>query len=595
MMEKVDRRARGINRVPVERVVEICGRDERVPAFEAESVELSGRGMHVRTPYLPELAAPLVCRLEDRGREIVVEGVVAWCKETDLGGEFGIKFTALDSGSVETLKELCGLSAPSPKSEAAESAPAPPVEDEAVEKGPQKPPRGAAVKLHIDGLGAPMRARVRRAGVSRLHVGSNLEFLKIGRSLEIEDVEQQRRASAHIDAVSVAIDPQEQVPELVVTLRYDDIEDRTPEPTVVDEEEAPQRGSARSVSAKANVAEGPPEDLDVDFEDEDDEDDFLDENPFGSGLGKFANKAAEAAQSTGSALLRLGTGTAKSMGRILTSSAEGRARRPRQQKPRHPGSARAGGAERGRRLRPQSGKSRASETEAAVGRKKAIALSAIALSAALGLSAYAFGPRRDVPLRAPAAKETAPQAEPKAPPAAKLAPAESEKPTGAKANERGIVADVPLFGPTPMATLEPAPLEPPPDDMESQATESNVPDETFVDKEAAKSTNPKDVKQWGNGRLHLPFVHHLRLDGPGAVLEGRKQPTGFSVFVPGRKLLDSGTVISGRDDRIIKVEIANDPDGARINVVFRGEIPAYKVRLRDAEIEFFINTPGDGD
>src|SRR5687767_1709733 len=66
-MDSGDRRAAGVKRVPIERVVEICGRDERVPAFEAESVELSGRGMLVRTPYLPELGAPIVCRLEDQG------------------------------------------------------------------------------------------------------------------------------------------------------------------------------------------------------------------------------------------------------------------------------------------------------------------------------------------------------------------------------------------------------------------------------------------------------------------------------------------------------------------------------------------------
>src|SRR5512146_1118740 len=97
MIERQERRARGVNRVPVARLVDICGRDTTVPAFEAESIELSGRGMHVRTPYLPPLGAPLVCRLEDDGREIVVEGVVAWQKDHEGGGEFGVQFTALDA------------------------------------------------------------------------------------------------------------------------------------------------------------------------------------------------------------------------------------------------------------------------------------------------------------------------------------------------------------------------------------------------------------------------------------------------------------------------------------------------------------------
>ena len=69
MTDRQERRTPGVNRVQVARLVDICGRDQDVPAFEAQSVELSGRGMHVRTPYLPPLGAKLVCRLEDGGNE----------------------------------------------------------------------------------------------------------------------------------------------------------------------------------------------------------------------------------------------------------------------------------------------------------------------------------------------------------------------------------------------------------------------------------------------------------------------------------------------------------------------------------------------
>ena len=52
MIDRQDRRNPGVQRVAVARVVDICGQNQNVPAFEAESVELSGRGMHVRTPIL---------------------------------------------------------------------------------------------------------------------------------------------------------------------------------------------------------------------------------------------------------------------------------------------------------------------------------------------------------------------------------------------------------------------------------------------------------------------------------------------------------------------------------------------------------------
>ena len=45
-MQKQDRRASGVKRVPVQTLVEICGRVPEVPAFEAQSIEVSGRGMH---------------------------------------------------------------------------------------------------------------------------------------------------------------------------------------------------------------------------------------------------------------------------------------------------------------------------------------------------------------------------------------------------------------------------------------------------------------------------------------------------------------------------------------------------------------------
>ena len=65
-----------------------------------------------------------------------------------------------------------------------------------------------------------------------MQVGSNLEFLKVGRKLEVEDLEAGGRRQAQIDGVSVAIDPQTRVPQLVVQLRFAGAEDTTPEPSV---------------------------------------------------------------------------------------------------------------------------------------------------------------------------------------------------------------------------------------------------------------------------------------------------------------------------------------------------------------------------
>jgi hypothetical protein len=184
MTQAEERRTEGQGRMPVETLVEVVGNEPGIPAFEAESVDVSARGMHLRTAYLPDEGAPLVCRFEEQGREIVVEGVVAWRREGARGGEFGIEFTALDSRSVDALRELCEPAGKSAgKGEQAAAAP---------EELPHD--NGTKVRLHIDGLGSPMKARVRSGDVQRVQVGSNLEFLKVGRRLEIEDLERGDRS-----------------------------------------------------------------------------------------------------------------------------------------------------------------------------------------------------------------------------------------------------------------------------------------------------------------------------------------------------------------------------------------------------------------
>src|SRR5690554_1773591 len=143
-----DRRSPGVPRVPIATLVEICGQDGAVPAFEAESCNVSGLGMQVRTSYLPEIGDSLVCRFDHEGKEILVEGKVAWRSEGPDGGEFGIQFTALDAGSVDVLQQLG----------AAEGDPEDSGElDEEPHVGAHP---GSKVRLHIDGLGAPMKARV---------------------------------------------------------------------------------------------------------------------------------------------------------------------------------------------------------------------------------------------------------------------------------------------------------------------------------------------------------------------------------------------------------------------------------------------------
>jgi hypothetical protein len=268
-----------------------------------------------------------------------------------------------------------------------------------------------------------------------------------------------------------------------------------------------------------------------------------------------------------------------------------------------------------------------------------IAIGAIALGGHSSKSASAAQPASAVPAAQPLAAEPGLAATPTqpamaAPPAMAAAPMPGSPmaaapgapamnpttpgampaPNGAALSRPGVVANVPLFGPTPMATLEPAPLGPSPDEIVAapaaaaqHATEERMDDEdegkpsshdeAFADsaskKEKAENADAKaeEVKPWGTGKLHMPVVYRLKLDKPGTAIHGKSEASGFSVVIPGRKVEGSGTAITKRDDRIATVRTKNGGPGAQITFVFRGKVPGYKIRLRKSNVEIFVCSP----
>jgi hypothetical protein len=173
---------------------------------------------------------------------------------------------------------------------------------------------------------------------------------------------------------------------------------------------------------------------------------------------------------------------------------------------------------------------------------------------------------------------------------------------------------VPLFGVTPLATIEPAPLGPPPSadtesveaaEMAAAKAASGQPaaDEEFPESiERApngaakksvdgKAANPEDVAPWGRGKMHLPTIQRLRLDAPGAEIRGVVDPTGFTVLIPDRKLMEQGAAIAKRDARISRIRTTNIPGGAQLRIAFRDGVPGYRVRLRRDYLELLISAP----
>ncbi|MBL0197474.1 MAG: PilZ domain-containing protein [Myxococcales bacterium] len=150
------------------------------------------------------MGQPLTCQFEtESGESVLAAGQVTWCQDGPDGGEFGLSFGQLDAQSLATLSRLL------PAGDATDPGAAAP-----------RVPVGR-VRLHIDGLGAPMRARVRDASSAKVTTTSDLGYLTAGKLLELEDAETGDKRPARIQRVEVETN-EAHVPQLVVTMKYQD-------------------------------------------------------------------------------------------------------------------------------------------------------------------------------------------------------------------------------------------------------------------------------------------------------------------------------------------------------------------------------------
>ncbi len=560
MSPRIERRDKVAARVPYQTLVEVCGQEPGTPLFEARSVEISGRGLHVRTDYIPSVGTPLILRFEDRGREVLAECEVAWATSGEKeSGEFGVRFTGLDEDSMRVLDEVCAEAAgPEPVAEPAKRSSTPVRE------------RGSAVRLHVDGLTEPMRAKVRTGTSQTLNVGQRIDFLQVGRHLEVEA--RGDRVGAQIDAVHVVIDPRTRVPQLVVTLRYDKPFENTPQPAVVDAREAapvatpdktramppvaarPARAKApkkpdstlvaASSSAAASASEGAA-DLDVLPLDE-------------SAIAKVGAALAKSAQVAGSHAWIATKATAKVAGQSLRGVSsrarvklrERRAKR-RAPKPRITAPPPGGliGTD-GQRVAaaPQSGlplserlKSRKARAAMAVG---GAALSIFVVASLVG------GP----------ADEAADGSDSEAS-AVAMAPDGSEM-----ARTGAVVVDVPLFGSVPMAANQ-VPL-----------------DVDWID--------VKPGKHWGKGKLKLPVTHSIGLKGAKKSIKVSAEGSFLRIIVPGAKLRGTNEELRaafGTEKRIQGIRSAQNAKGVFMEIAFKDEMPPFRVRLRDGALELRVS------
>lgn len=615
-----ERRARASTRIPFDGVVEIGA--ELGPPFEAQAVDVSGTGMHLRTAYLPEVGQAISCRFEAGRDTVIATGEVVWQKDAGRGGEFGLRFLDLDpesSAALERMTDRARLNVP-----------------------------GAKVRLHIEGLGAPMRARVKGVGRAEVKVGSELGFLEVGKHIDLEDAESGRRRPASIDRVEVEIHPSSRVPQLVVALKYEDEEetmqaghDRAmPHGHDMDANDvaAPAHGHAHDDMAhddtmmaehgamdphahQADAYEADDEvghhahahDEDVPMSDSAPAPAVAERAPSATAMldddeesMRMKGPVARAASKVTPALERFAKRT-KTTAMLLIERAKARRASEsspirRMTAPPPGGSLHASGRKVVREpMGSSAGGDRPAEATgmaALLANKKKMTLIG---ASAVGILAVGVA----IAARKPAA--------PPADATAAAAPAATDNaaatPAGAAptaATPGAPIAVVPPGAPA-ITPTQPTPAMPGGSSMEiassagagaPSASEPVVADKTPVGdsdppKHAAKKVAIK-VTPFTNGSVSRGNVLHLKMDGSIEKIQGAQQPTGFTVHIPGRRSLEPAAPLAARDARIGAIKVANEPGGAELSVTFKDGVPSYAVRAKGDQLEIVLASPSAG-
>jgi hypothetical protein len=538
---------RGQERIPFDAMVEMGG--ALGPTFEAQAIDVSRDGMHLKTAYLPDVGQPLTCRFEaGTAGSVLASGEVVWKQDEKKGGEFGVRFTQLDNGSVRTLEKIVGLNG-------------------RVERGADGGPR---VRLHIDGLASPMRARVRGTSHDEVTVGSELGFLQVGKELELEDAESGGKRPARIDRVEVEIDPESRIPRLVVALRYEDVSEPVDTAGLEGAEQGDETDPSDATPDEAVHAADGEDGLDGEADEMDDDmEGGVKAAPAPVASAKaalepepklksaFARGAAGVAPAFAALTKRARTAFALLAAKRAAASAKEPARRTTAPAP--------GGG-----LHSSGKKVVRGETPPEVPGLRRIKIdkrhAALGGAAALAIAAVAFAmhkPSAPPPEAAPAVA-AAP---------APVAPAPVDPALANAGLQQPLVPAAPVAPPPPM--VAPIPDEPP-----------------AAPAAAHKKTATAKVTPFGNGNVNHGNVLRLKMDGPIEKIQGALQPTGFLVTVPGRKSLEPAAPLAARDGRIASIKVANDGNGAELDVAFRDGVPQFQVRAKGDTLELVLAAPG---
>lgn len=164
--------------------------------FQADAIDLSVGGMAVRSTLLPALGEQLEFHFALGDAKVNALAEVVWASDKgERAGAFGVRFLELPDASQQAIQRHTDILAEMPVSRSKDDS---------------------RVQLFIDGMDAPLRARVRVRHPGALVLGSDLSFLKLGEKVHVDS--HKDRVEGTIEGVEVEIDPKSRIPRLVLTV-----------------------------------------------------------------------------------------------------------------------------------------------------------------------------------------------------------------------------------------------------------------------------------------------------------------------------------------------------------------------------------------
>jgi hypothetical protein len=452
-----------------------------------------------------------------------------------------------------------------------------------------------------------MRARVRDDHTGEILVGSNLDFLKVGKTLEFEDVERGKKRPATVDRVEVEVDPASHIPQLVVTLRYENGQQGS---AVVRSASADKGPETQATRAARPASEAKAERL------------SQASTPQVSQAG--AAEASEAGASdetkTGASMADVGARVSvwgeNAKTAVLTWVAKVKAYRAQhgeagpeehvepEIKPRRvtsppvEGGLQASGrtVTRGARENPveQEELSGIEETdeESSKRKKQRILIAAGAGLLALLLVVFAVKGKSPPPGAEASAAGIGVEALPAAMATAQARPAISGD---------VVTANVPLFGTTPLSTTEAPPLPAPgaagaqpPGAIPAAGAVAHQGD----DGEGGEGDEAKaGATQYGKGTVKKPRTIRIKMDAPITDLKGSTSGNSLTVLLPGRRNVEPAATLAKRDKRLSSVKAVPKDGGIEVSLTFKDGIPPFlaKANGKMLEIDLGENAKDDGD